>query len=260
MAQDVWLADRRHARPRFDRIVEPRLERLRRQPSATRHSRRTERACQCAARYPLRHPSADPDPGIHDCRGPDAGARHRRHQRHLQRRQRRAAAAAALPESRLARARARSGAEVRSVLCRSGNIPRLAAAELRVRTSGGGRHDRRDAGGLERGGAPCRRPRLVGHLRSPSGHAGARPDLSRRRRRAGEGRRHRPESRHVAAPVRRRPDDPGPFDHAQRRSGDSHRRDASGIRVHVGRRVLAAAGARAGPVARRPFPRSRRHG
>ena len=28
MAQDVWLADRRHARPRFDRIVEPRLERL----------------------------------------------------------------------------------------------------------------------------------------------------------------------------------------------------------------------------------------
>jgi putative ABC transport system permease protein len=28
MAQDVWLADRRHARPRFERIVEPRLERL----------------------------------------------------------------------------------------------------------------------------------------------------------------------------------------------------------------------------------------
>jgi len=28
MAQDVWLADRRHARPRFDRIVEPRLEHL----------------------------------------------------------------------------------------------------------------------------------------------------------------------------------------------------------------------------------------
>jgi putative ABC transport system permease protein len=28
MAQDVWLADRKHARPRFDRIVEPRLERL----------------------------------------------------------------------------------------------------------------------------------------------------------------------------------------------------------------------------------------
>jgi hypothetical protein len=28
MAQDVWLADRRHARPRYERIVEPRLERL----------------------------------------------------------------------------------------------------------------------------------------------------------------------------------------------------------------------------------------
>ena len=28
MAQDVWLADRRHARPRFDRLVEPRLEQL----------------------------------------------------------------------------------------------------------------------------------------------------------------------------------------------------------------------------------------
>jgi putative ABC transport system permease protein len=28
MAQDVWLADRRHAKPRFDRAIEPRLERL----------------------------------------------------------------------------------------------------------------------------------------------------------------------------------------------------------------------------------------
>jgi putative ABC transport system permease protein len=28
MAQDVWLADRRHARPHFDRTIEPRLERL----------------------------------------------------------------------------------------------------------------------------------------------------------------------------------------------------------------------------------------
>ena len=28
MAQDVWLADRRHARSRFDRLIEPRLEQL----------------------------------------------------------------------------------------------------------------------------------------------------------------------------------------------------------------------------------------
>ena len=28
MAQDVWLADRRHARPRYERTIEPRLERL----------------------------------------------------------------------------------------------------------------------------------------------------------------------------------------------------------------------------------------
>ncbi len=28
MAQDVWLADQRHAKPRFDRLVEPRLEQL----------------------------------------------------------------------------------------------------------------------------------------------------------------------------------------------------------------------------------------
>jgi len=28
LAQDVWMADRRHARPRFDRLIEPRLEQL----------------------------------------------------------------------------------------------------------------------------------------------------------------------------------------------------------------------------------------
>src|SRR3954466_15489900 len=28
MAQDLWLAARNHARPRFDRVIEPRLEQL----------------------------------------------------------------------------------------------------------------------------------------------------------------------------------------------------------------------------------------
>jgi putative ABC transport system permease protein len=40
MAQDVWLADRRHAKPRFDRLVEPRLETLAVRHDGTAHRQR----------------------------------------------------------------------------------------------------------------------------------------------------------------------------------------------------------------------------
>ncbi len=39
MAQDVWQADRRHARPRFERTIEPRLERLTSEPPNGRPTR-----------------------------------------------------------------------------------------------------------------------------------------------------------------------------------------------------------------------------
>ena len=136
MAQDVWLRRPPHTPgPDTNGSIEPRLERLQRTAGAPN---RTEEDCSMFAnivrdtRYAIRQLLRDA--GLHRRRDPHAGARHRRHQRHLQRRQRRAAAAAAVSRIRIALVRrARDRAEVRAILGRAGDVPRLAAAEHGVR-------------------------------------------------------------------------------------------------------------------------------
>ena len=79
---------------------------------------------------------------------------------------------------------------------------------------------------------------------------GARPGVHGGGRRPGQEQRGRPQPRHVAAAVRRRPRHRRPLDHAQRRAGDDHRRDAPGVRVSGRRGVLGADCAQPGQASR----------
>ena len=123
----------RQAEIRTNDRTEARAPHQRTAGTAPPDSRRTTRVCQHPARYALRTPSTRQDAGLHGRGRPHAGARHRRQQRHLQRRQRRPPATAGVPEPGRPRARARAPAEVRTLLGRAGDVPRLAAAEHRLR-------------------------------------------------------------------------------------------------------------------------------
>ena len=156
------------------------------------------------ARYGVRQLAKTP--GLRGRRDPHAGARHRRHQRDLQRRQRRAAAAAAVSGAGRAGARQRDRAAVRPLLGRARHLPRLARAEHVVRA------DRRvtraarpaspAANGPERINSALVSWDLFELLRV---HPVLGPGFTRGRRRARQEQRDRPQPRHVAAPVRRRP-------------------------------------------------------
>ena len=73
--------------------------------------------------------------------------------------------------------------------------------------------------------------RVLGLLRDGARAPGDGPGVHGGRRRSRQEQRGRPQPRHVAAAVRRRPRHRRPRDDAQRRAGDDHRRDAARVRV-----------------------------
>ena len=139
------------------------------------------------------------------------------------------------PRARRARARARNRAAVRPVLGRAGELPRLAAAEHRVRAHRG--VSTAASATLHRGRtAPsgAGRARVVGPVPAAAGGAGARPRRSPPTRTSPA----RTPSSCISHGMwqRRFGGDPpslGPLDHAQRRAGHDHRRDAAGLLLSV---------------------------
>ena len=144
-----------------------------RRPGRTRN----EESCTCSPtsctdmRYAIRQ--LVKAPGLHHRRRPDAGVRDRRDQRDLQRRQRRDAAAAAVSRAGAARPGHRDRAAVRPLRRRAGELPRLAAAEHRVRADRRVRRRQRDVHRQRRARARRRARRCRGTSSSCCGVAPA---------------------------------------------------------------------------------------
>ena len=229
MAQDVWLADRPHARPRLDRLADT-ID----CGSTATETQDEERACSptCCATRATRSASWRKTPGFAHRRHPDAGARHRRHQRDLQRRQRRAAAAAAVPGSGVAGAgRTRSCRDTAG--SRSRRRPSSTGAQQNTVFERDRRvsRRRRDVHRRERARARRERRGLLGLFEL----LGSRPALGRGFSAdedvPGKNNVDRAEPRHVAAAVRRRsrrarPDDDARTARRSRSSASCRRRSA----------------------------------
>ncbi len=189
-------------------------------------------------RYGLR--ALAKNPGFAAAAVDRARARHRRHGRDLQRRQRGAAEALPLPGSRPARRPPSPARQSR----RARELPRLAKAGdvLRADGRGGqlGPQSRRlrgtlrspePPGGRRAAGERAGGPGDVGHPSDAGSPAAARARLPAGRGRARQGTRGRPEPPPVAAPLRRRPEDPRAVHRLERRAPHGRRGDAEGLRL-----------------------------
>ncbi len=202
-------------------------------PPATADSRQPAFAVRVAARrFPIRGPSPDPPPRLHDARRGHARDRHRRHHGHLQRDQSDSPRRASVPARRAHRhdvGRHGAGDEGQR---------RLAHVRRRLESEPFVRRDR-GLQGLERDAHRARRARTVRRtareprlLQSPRRAPRARPRLSAGRRCPERPARRDPERSALAPAVRRRFADRRQAGVVQRIPVHDHRRHARRFREH----------------------------